>query len=202
MIFVSYSRRDATVVMPLVRLLRASGQTVFVDQDDLAYGARWEEELAGAIAKSERFMLFWSRASRLSGPVKREIEVALATGGCRIVPVALDQSPLPAELAPFHGTTDLQFLMQAIRKQRITQRALLIAPLGLAIVGAFWSGSTRLRSVYLPDANSETGIALRLLDLLAVVTTLLMPIAAIVYWRVSTRRRNALYHKACRAIVP
>jgi hypothetical protein len=122
MIFISYSRKDEYLVHPLVHLLRASGQSVFIDVENIDYGYDWQSALGKAIKESDRFLLFWSKASLGSEYVRCEFETAIKTPSCKIVPVLLDNTPLPAVLSRFQGVGDLDFLMNAIAKQKILHR--------------------------------------------------------------------------------
>ena len=200
MIFVSYSRKDALIVLPLVRLLRASGQDVFVDQDNLEFGSNWDSELAGAIGRSDRFILFWSRASRVSDPVRREIELALANEACKIIPVVLDGSTLPDQLRCFHGTTDLQFLVRALRRQRVVLTALWLLPLGVALSALWWSGPLQLRRVYGSGLDPNSLALLRFWDSLLTVLVVFLLLLPFAFWLALRRRASALYARAVAAL--
>jgi serine/threonine protein kinase len=124
LVFISYSPDNERLVLPLVSLLRASGQKVFVDLHDLEYGADWKAEITEVIRRSKRFLLFWSNASQASPFVAEEWKAALATPGCAIVPVLLDRTPLPPELERFHGTGELVLLFQTLKRRKLTRRLL------------------------------------------------------------------------------
>ncbi len=138
MIFVSYSRKDESLVLPLTMLLRASGQKVFIDQQDLEYGGDWKEQLARTIGQSDRLLLFWSKYSESSSFVAEEWRLGLSTPGCSIVPVLLDRTPLPPELQRFHGTADIAPLFQTLRHMRVMRGLLwlswIVLAVGLAVV--------------------------------------------------------------------
>ena len=102
MLFMSYSRQDRSLVKPLVNLLRASGNEVFIDVEDLDYGENWKDQLDEAISRSSRFLLFWSKHSSRSDYVSAEWRMALDEKELPIVPVILDKTPLPLELVSFH----------------------------------------------------------------------------------------------------
>lgn len=126
MLFVSYSRQDASLVRPLVRFLRATGSDVFVDVESLDYGSDWRLQLDEAIAGANRFLLFWSRAAAGSGEIEHEWRTALARDDLPIVPVLLDETPLPPDVAPFQGTNDLQGLAQTVRRMTMLLRTSLV----------------------------------------------------------------------------
>tara|TARA_B100002003_G_C13786354_1_gene389075 strand:+ start:143 stop:589 length:447 start_codon:yes stop_codon:yes gene_type:complete len=115
MLFMSYSRQDRSLVKPLVNLLRASGNEVFIDVEDLDYGENWKDQLDEAISRSSRFLLFWSKHSSRSDYVSAEWRTALDEKELPIVPVILDKTPLPLELVSFHGTDELQPIVNRVR---------------------------------------------------------------------------------------
>jgi hypothetical protein len=199
-VFVSCSRKDARIVLPLVRLLRASGHEVFVDQDNLEFGSDWDSDLASAIGRADRFILFWSRASRVSGRVEREVELALASPGCRIIPVALDGSVLPDQVRRFHGTTDLKFLVRALRRQRAAQVALWLLPLVFALSVVWWSGPYRPHRILGSGVDPESLAVLRRWDLLLNVLVAVLLVAPLAAWLVFRRRARALYARALAAL--
>lgn len=99
-IFVSYSHADAAVVQPLTRFLLPTGATVFRDEDAIAPGTRWELRIAQAIRDCRVLYLFWCCHAGQSAFVRSEVDQALALGKA-IVPVRLDDTPLPAALGAF-----------------------------------------------------------------------------------------------------
>jgi hypothetical protein len=126
-IFISYSRKDKTIVYPLAKLLRATGHETFLDIEDLNYGIDWKLQLATAINKSERFLIFWSVSCKVSEIITEEWRLALAKPDYKIVPVKLDKTPLPKEISAFHGTEDLAFISGLIRKIKAIKRFLFIS---------------------------------------------------------------------------
>jgi hypothetical protein len=110
-VFISYSRADSTVVTLAARLLRAGGAIVFQDVVDIEFGAKWQEVLMTAISKCERVLVFWSAAAAASQWVEHEWRTALAAGKS-IVPMLLDKTPLPSELAVFNAMPDLMTVLR------------------------------------------------------------------------------------------
>ncbi|WP_298612014.1 toll/interleukin-1 receptor domain-containing protein [uncultured Thiothrix sp.] len=104
-VFVSYSRKDSTQVEKAVELLEAGGADVFRDLDDIQYGDRWEDVIRTKLAEAERVLVFWSMNAQLSEWVEREWSIAIAMQK-RVVPILLDQTPLPNELGQFHALTN------------------------------------------------------------------------------------------------
>lgn len=97
-IFVSYSRTDSARVAAHVAMLRAGGASLFMDTRSLEPGDMWEKVIQERLKASERVIVFWSKAAAKSSWVKREYEQAIALG-IRVVPVRLDDTPLPRALA-------------------------------------------------------------------------------------------------------
>lgn len=104
-VFVSYSRKDSMQVAKAVELLEAGGADVFRDLDDIQYGDRWEDVIRTKLAEAERVLVFWSTNAQLSEWVEREWTVAISMQK-RVVPILLDQTPLPQELGQFHALTN------------------------------------------------------------------------------------------------
>jgi hypothetical protein len=99
-IFVSYSRVDLSLVIPLVACLRIGEGFVFHDVDSIKAGMRWEAEIDTALCGATHFVLFWCRHSQLSAQVRKEYESALQRDKA-IVPVLLDSSPVPDALSAY-----------------------------------------------------------------------------------------------------
>jgi len=76
-IFISYSRKDMSVVRQYQRAQEALGNDVFLDVDDLRAGEDWRTGLAKAIDNAEVFQLFWSVNSAQSIYCQYEWEYAL-----------------------------------------------------------------------------------------------------------------------------
>lgn len=100
--FVSYAHADATDAKSLEWMLSRSRARVWIDHSGLSPGARFPDEILAAIARSDWFFLVWSIHSAASPWVRREWMHAV-TCSRRIVPILLDNTPLPSELESFHG---------------------------------------------------------------------------------------------------
>ena len=109
-IFVSYSRDDEQFVTPIVGILRAAiagvpsatgkyWEFVFQDVDSIEPGGRWKDQIDAAITRAERMFVFWCEHSSKSLQVEREYKLALSLGQV-VVPVLLDDTPLPDLLSP------------------------------------------------------------------------------------------------------
>lgn len=108
-VFVSYSRHDEPIVVPVVKLLRLGDHgMVFLDLDSIAPGDLWRGRLEEALASARYVVLFWCEHASGSREVEREYRAALATGKA-LVPVLLDRTPLPPGLSE-HQWIDLSAL--------------------------------------------------------------------------------------------
>src|SRR5690348_1722960 len=69
--FVSYSRRDAGLVLPVVQAAERRGRSFRFDADDIPGGAAWREELAAAIETADAVVCFLSPAWSTSAECRR-----------------------------------------------------------------------------------------------------------------------------------
>jgi hypothetical protein len=105
--FASYSSDDRDTVGEVANLLRTSDIDLFIDHLSLRGGDKWEDEIAKGIARAHLFYLFWSHSAAKSVWVDWEWHQAMreVTGHeiqRRIIPVLLDDTPLPPELKGYH----------------------------------------------------------------------------------------------------
>jgi len=98
--FLSYSRANSNFVVRLVKDLKAAGHDIWLDQFDIAPGARWDDELERALETCETFMVILTPASMASENVKDEIGYAIDARK-RILPVLLENATLPLRLRRF-----------------------------------------------------------------------------------------------------
>ena len=115
-VFISYARDDIHLVLPIVHLLRAGGATVFVDLEGISYGEKWVDVIFQQLRASDRILVFWSLSAARSDWVKKEYLVAI-DNGLRVVPVRLDDTPLPHELSKFQALTTLVPLVYESRRR-------------------------------------------------------------------------------------
>jgi TIR domain len=99
-VFVSYSRADALLVSPVVKLLRVNKSLVFQDIDAIQPGKRWQGEIARALAESNLVVVFWCTHARGSNEVSKEWHAAIEQKK-DLLPLLLDTTPLPPELSEF-----------------------------------------------------------------------------------------------------
>lgn len=117
-VFISYARKDEEFVLPVAEILRAGGAKVFIDSQNIDYGEVWESVLLENLRSSDRILVFWSANASKSDWVRREYLSAVKEG-LRVIPVPLDRTPLPPELAVFQALTALVPLVYAAHKQGI-----------------------------------------------------------------------------------
>ena len=99
--FVSYSRRDATTVLPLIEEAERRGRSLWVDADDIPAGTPWREELGSGIEAADSFLACLSDHWLASTECRKEYDQAVDLGK-RLVPVVvgeLDTGAVPAPLA-------------------------------------------------------------------------------------------------------
>ena len=101
-IFVSYSHHDAWLVKNLVQFLQATGMSIFRDEDSIKPGKNWAVVITSAIESSRRVYLFWCLHSARSDEVRKEYDAAIGHKK-DIVPIVLDKTPLPQELAVYQA---------------------------------------------------------------------------------------------------
>jgi hypothetical protein len=99
-VFVSYSHADASLVAPVVRLLRVNQSLVFQDTDGIPPGKRWRDEIAKALAQSNLVVVFWCHHAFRSNEVSTEWRAAIEQDK-DLLPLLLDATPLPSELGNF-----------------------------------------------------------------------------------------------------
>lgn len=99
-VFISYSHHDAPLVAPVVSLLRVSRALVFRDADSIPPGKKWRGEIETAIDNAHVLVVFWCYHALDSDEVAIEYRRAISQGK-DVVPLRLDDSPLPPELNDF-----------------------------------------------------------------------------------------------------
>ena len=97
-VFISYSRRDSALVKPVVDLLRSLPFPVFRDEDAIRPGERWEDRLIDELGAATHVLVFWCDHARDSDWVDLESDLAAEDASKVVVPVVLDDTPLPDEL--------------------------------------------------------------------------------------------------------
>lgn len=134
MLFISYSRKDSEIAEHHAYVWRAAGQNAFLDEHSLQPGEDYKQQIADTIQKADRLMLFWSKSAAMSSHVAEEWRLALATPSCKIVPLLIDDTPLPTELQHLHGVASLGRMFRLARSRdrfgvwlkRLTQAVILL----------------------------------------------------------------------------
>lgn len=185
-VFVSYSRADAALVAPVVKLLRANRSYVFYDIDDIQPGKRWRGEIDRGLAEAELVVVFWCDHALRSDEVRREWATAIDRNK-DLVPLLLDATPLPAALGEFQwidfrtmvGTTHGSMHAPAgpARVGETTRAAAPMSRRSPAMAGMLAAGIVALVAVVLtatfwtmrPPVETLVESALALVGLLAVL---------------------------------
>jgi len=90
-VFISYSRKDSQLVLPVVERLQEEGIDVWIDKDGIESGDAFKKEIVSALEACRIVLFFSSEASNCSPWTEKEINVANAYKR-PIIPVKLDDS--------------------------------------------------------------------------------------------------------------
>jgi hypothetical protein len=96
-VFFSYSRSDEALVLKIASALRRDGRRVWVDQLDIAKGARWDDEVEKALKASSCLLAILSPAAVASQNVMDEVSYALGEKK-KVIPVVARQCDIPFRL--------------------------------------------------------------------------------------------------------
>ncbi|EIJ35998.1 TIR domain-containing protein [Thiothrix nivea] len=107
--FISYSLKDEAKVIPYENRLKTLDIAVWRDKSGLRQGQLWPMRLGEAIAEQDVLLLFWSANAAASHFVTLEWNTAIALKKT-LIPVLLDEQPLPNVLKPYHCFTDVSQL--------------------------------------------------------------------------------------------
>lgn len=100
-VFVSHTAVDKPFVRQLTEQLRAKGFQVWLDERDLLVGDPLAERISQALATARVVLVVVSKASVASKWLRYELNVAtdrMIKGECRVIPVVIDDTPLPPEV--------------------------------------------------------------------------------------------------------
>ena len=151
-VFVSYSHADASLVAPVVKLLRVNKSLVFQDIDGIRPGKRWQAEIAKALAESHLVVVFWCDHASRSNEVSKEWQAAIEQEK-DLLPLLLDTTPLPPELArfqwiDFRGTVGANHSSIDSWDNEVEASAPLPRPATQVEMSARWSLLTGLAAVF------------------------------------------------------
>ena len=98
--FVSHNHKDKPVVRPFAAKLRLGGVDIWLDEWELRPGDSLPGKVGAALGTVDTVLLCWSRNASESEWVRSELEAAIVRrmeerDGFRIIPVCLDDTPLP-----------------------------------------------------------------------------------------------------------
>ena len=99
-IFVSYYREHSKLVRALVLMLRIGKRYIFLDEDELTPGQKWEENLIAGLKNAKWVVVIWCVHAKESKWVNREIKIAIDQNKS-VIPVLIDNAPLPKVLSQF-----------------------------------------------------------------------------------------------------
>jgi hypothetical protein len=156
-VFVSYSHADALLVSPVVKLLRVNKSLVFQDIDGIRPGKKWQGEIAKALAESNLVVVFWCTHASKSNEVSKEWQAAIDQKK-DLLPLLLDTTPLPPELAEFQwidfrGTVGANHTSLKPGRRRWLLLTGLVAVFGfLAFFGWFYSLKSVAYQTRIPPA--------------------------------------------------
>lgn len=97
-VFISYSRRDQEAVSKIQKALARQGVDVWIDQEDIGTGSRWDLQIEEGIQKSKKVLVILSAESIVSQNVSDEWAFALEKGK-HLIPVLLEECDVPMRIA-------------------------------------------------------------------------------------------------------
>jgi hypothetical protein len=100
-VFVSHTAADKPFVRRLAARLEKSDFHVWLDEHDLIAGDPLPESIGKALQAAKVILVVVSKASVASKWLRYELNVAterMIRGECRVIPVVIDETPLPAEV--------------------------------------------------------------------------------------------------------
>jgi len=104
-IFVSYSHKDADIVLAFKKVHEATGYDVLIDIENLRSGQEWNPELMRMIDRADIFQLFWSENSKNSKYCQQEWKHALKRDLEGFIRPIYWQKPIPnppRQLSKYH----------------------------------------------------------------------------------------------------
>jgi TIR domain len=106
-LFLSYSRSDNAIARRVAHDLRARGVEVWIDEESLAVGKPWADQIRSALTSVDAVLILVSESSLTSEWVQVEWSAALASRSARLLPALvgpIDWKNIPPALA------DIQFV--------------------------------------------------------------------------------------------
>jgi len=132
-VFISYSHHDSEFVSPIVRLLAALRNDVFVDTASIEIGAEWARAIEEAIRMADVVVVFWCTHSSRSSWVQSECELARSLNKS-LMPLLLDDTALSSDL---RGLQALDFRSLETHTQKTTFNSGPFNERQARVIGAF-----------------------------------------------------------------
>jgi hypothetical protein len=114
-VFLSHNKADRDTAREIALFLVAENVNVWFDEWEIAAGDSIVEQINEGLKDASHFIILWSAHSSSSHWVRRELQSTLAQGIAhgrpRVLPIVLDDTPLPRLIAdlkyiPYHGGTE------------------------------------------------------------------------------------------------
>jgi hypothetical protein len=105
-VFMSHNKADNNIAREISIFLVAEGVSVWFDEWKILAGDSIVEEINTGLANCTHFIILWSVNASKSNWVSRELNSTLAnaidTNSTRVIPILLDNTPLPPLLSDFY----------------------------------------------------------------------------------------------------
>jgi hypothetical protein len=88
-LFISYSRGDRVIARRIAHDLTARGVSVFLDEDSIALGESWADQIYDALTSVDAILILISESSLTSRWVENEWSAALRSDSVRLIPVLI-----------------------------------------------------------------------------------------------------------------
>jgi hypothetical protein len=110
MIYIIYQRTDLAIAYDVAKQLKERGFYPWLDEEEITPGQKWSTTTSKALSESALALIIVSRNTRFeSSWVAKELKVAMQMLSSKdetvspIIPIRLDDSPLPEELRDVQG---------------------------------------------------------------------------------------------------
>ena len=107
LVFLSHNKADAQAAGEIALFIVAENQSVWFDEWEIQAGDSIVEAVNRGLQDCSHFLIVWSKNAAGSNWVRRELAsalaVAIARGVPKIIPILLDDTPLPPLLADIRG---------------------------------------------------------------------------------------------------
>jgi predicted RNA-binding Zn-ribbon protein involved in translation (DUF1610 family) len=103
LVFISHNKADKDVAREIALFLAAENVNVWFDEWEISAGDSIVQEINTGLRGCTHFIILWSENASTSNWVRRELQSTLAkatqTGSPRVLPILLDNTPLPELLS-------------------------------------------------------------------------------------------------------